>query len=108
MRYYYNAGAKFLPELEVGTEVRLQNPDSMRWLEQGEIISKGLNRDYYIRLLDGKMRWRNQCFLLPMVVPSELRTRGGGDSLIPCGDQEREDRPRRSERRKRCPERLGV
>ena len=43
-----------------------------------------------------------------MVVPSELRTRGGGDSLIPCGDQEREDRPRRSERCKWCPERFGV
>ena len=69
----------------------------MRWLEQGEIISKGLNRDYYIRLLDGKMRWRNQRFLLPMVVPSELRTEGGG-MVIPLFH----------ERRKRCPERLCV
>ena len=106
-RYYYNAGAKFLPELDIGTEVRLQNPDTKCWLEQGEIIKKGPHCDYYVCLLEGKMRWRNRCFLCPMVVPSELRSRGGGDTPIPGGDQEREAIFRRSGRKK-CPDRLSV
>ena len=40
-RYYYNIGSRFLPELEIGAEVRIQNADKKPWDEQGEIIAKG-------------------------------------------------------------------
>ena len=113
-RYYYNAGAKFLPELEIGTEVRLQNPDTKRWDEQGAIIKKGPHRDYFVRILNGKTRWRNRRFLRPMMVPSEL-AEGGGDSPL-CGSdrdtspvpEDRRARPRRSDRRRKPPDRLQV
>ena len=108
-RYYYNAGAKFLPELDIGTEVRLQNPDTKRWLEQGEIVRKGPHRDYYVKLLDGNLRWRNRRFLRPMMVPSEINSEGGGDAVVSGDDRERsEKRPRRSERHRKRPDRLTV
>ena len=109
-RYYYNIGAKHLPELPIGTEVRIQNPDSKRWDEQGVIMEKGPHRDYYVWLWNGKTRWRNRRFLRPLVLPSEMSERGGDDAPMhdpesQCGT---ESRPRRSARKRKAPERLNF
>ena len=63
---YYNIGAKDLSELSVGDTVRVQDHRSRRWVEQGVIARKGRHRDYYVELLNGRMRWRNRRFLRPM------------------------------------------
>ena len=60
---YYNIGARDLPELSVGDRVRVQDRASKRWIEKGVIARKGQNRDYYVELLNGRMRWRNRRFL---------------------------------------------
>ena len=63
---YYNIGARDLPELSVGDRVRVQDRASKRWIEKGVIARKGQNRDYYVELVNGKMRWRNRRFLCLM------------------------------------------
>ena len=60
---YYNIGARDLPELSVGDRVRFQDRASKRWIEKGVIARKGKNRDYYVELVNGRMRWRNRRFL---------------------------------------------
>ena len=108
-RYYYNVGSKFLPELELRTEVRLQNADTKRWDEQGVIIKKGPHRDYHVRLESGRVRKRNRRFLRPLVVPAELM--GGAGDGAPVRDAEpasAEVQPRRGGRKRQKPDRLGV
>ena len=108
-RYYYNAGSKFLPELELGAYVRIQNADMKCWDKQGEIIKKGPNRDYHICLENGKVRWRNKRFLRPLMVPAELI--GGARDVALVRDEElanAEVRPRRSGRKRQRTERFGV
>ena len=72
---YYNIGAKDLKELSVGDRVRVQDRVSKRWIEQGVIARKGQNCDYYVELMNGRMRWRNRRFLRPMSDSSD----GGED-----------------------------
>ena len=74
---YYNIGAKDLKELSVGDEVRIQDRVSKRWIEKGVVARKGRNRDYYIELPNGRMRWRNRRFIRPILVPSG----GEGDGV---------------------------
>ena len=52
-----------LPELEVGDNVRLQDPISKRWKEEGIVLHVGEHRDYIVELSNGKRRWRNRKFL---------------------------------------------
>ena len=86
-----NIGQRFLPELEIGAEVRLQNVNSKHWVEHGEIIEKGPHLDYGVRLKNGKVRWRNRRFLRPLVMPAEYIS--GGRGITPVMDGERQRQP---------------
>ena len=92
---YYNIGAKDLKELSVGDEVRVQDRISGRWIETGVVARKGRNRDYYIELPNGRVRWRNRRFLRP--VPGSPR--GEEDSV--CEDSDFKHLRRGSRERKR-------
>ena len=50
----YNLHSKSLLELEVGDNVRLQDPISKRWKEEGIVLYKGEHRDYIMELYMGK------------------------------------------------------
>jgi len=60
---YYNSSARDLKPLKIGTQVRIQNSSSKRWDRTGEIIGKGKNRDYRIKMASGRTYWRNRRFL---------------------------------------------
>ena len=92
---YYNIGAKDLRELSVGDEVRIQDRISGRWIETGVVARKGRNRDYYIELPNGRVRWRNRRFLRPVPVSS-----GGGEDSV-CEDSDFKHLRRGSRERKR-------
>ena len=60
---YYNASARDLKPLRVGTPVRIQDPISKRWDRVGDIVGVGQNRDYRVKLPSGRTWWRNRRFL---------------------------------------------
>ena len=69
---WYNAAAKFLPELDICTEVLLQNPDTK---EQEQEKRPALRLLFYVKLTDRTMRWKNRRFLRQML--SEVNSGGG-------------------------------
>ena len=92
----YNAHARPLPRLDVGAEVRIQDPTSKRWDKVGMIMGVGKSRDYHVKMPSGRVLWRNRRFLRPTQPlpeePSELE----GSSTPP-----HPPKPRRSDRIKK-------
>ena len=66
----YDARARPLPPLQVGTAVRIQDPVSRRWDHVGVIERVRSPRAYLIRLPSGRSWWRNRRFLRPAKGPS--------------------------------------
>ena len=61
----YNRRSRPLPQLRIGTQVRLQNPITKKWDRVGVIIGIGRHRDYHVKLPSGRVYWRNRRFMKP-------------------------------------------
>ena len=61
----YNRQPSPLPQLRIGSQVRLQNPITKKWDRVGVIIGIGRHRDYHVKLPSGRVYWCNRCFMKP-------------------------------------------
>ena len=61
----YDAHAKPLEPLLVGSMARIQDSTTKRWDKVGTVMGIGNSRDYLIRLPSGRVWWRNRRFLRP-------------------------------------------
>ena len=70
----YDAHAKPLFPLKLGTDVRVQSHDTKRWDKVGVVVGVGRRRDYLIRLPSGAIMWRNRRFIrdIPPTSPCEV------------------------------------
>lgn len=68
-RTRYDERARPLRPLEIGAEVRVQDPGTKRWDKLGTVMGVGKSRDYQIRLPSGRVWWRNRRFLRPTMSP---------------------------------------
>ena len=59
----YNEGARNLPKLNCGTEVRVQDKLTKRWDRCGTIEFVDKHRRYGVRMESGRLWWRNRRFL---------------------------------------------
>ena len=100
---YYNQHARALPEIQVGTNVALQNPTTKLWDIYGIVVGIGPHRRYYVKTTSGRVLTRNRRFLRRRVPMTPVESTPSGlanprpantpqDLLIP---------PRRSHRRRR-------
>ena len=64
----YNRSSKPLGTLQLGTTVRVQDPQTKLWDKIATVISIGQHRTYRVRLASGRVLWRNRRFL--RVIPS--------------------------------------
>ena len=64
----YNRSSKPFGPLQLGTTVRVQDPQTKLWDNIATVISIGQHRTYRVRLASGRVLWRNRRFL--RVVPS--------------------------------------
>ena len=60
---YYNTHAYPLTEIEIGSNVAIQNPCTKLWDTYGSIIDISPNRRYYIKTSSGRVLVRNRRFL---------------------------------------------
>ncbi|XP_043212315.1 uncharacterized protein K02A2.6-like [Amphibalanus amphitrite] len=76
-RERYDAAARPLPSLKIGSNVAIQNNESGLWDRSGVIVAIGRYRAYLVKLASGRTLWRNRRFLRPyrpLVPVSERRT----------------------------------
>ena len=69
---YYNTHAYPLTEIEIGSNVAIQNPHTKLWDIYGTIIDVTPNRRYYIKTSSGRVLVRNRRFLrrrVPLSIP---------------------------------------
>lgn len=59
----YDRYARELPQIDVGTAVRVQDPGSKKWDCCGTVICCGNRRDYRIKMQSGRVYWRNRRFI---------------------------------------------
>ena len=65
----YDAGAKELTELKIGTAVFNQNPRSQRWDKSGVIVEVGKYRQYYVNMGgSGRITLRNRRHIRSVLV----------------------------------------
>ena len=62
----YDAHAKPLTPLPLGSVARIQDPVTKRWDRVGTVMGIGNSRDYLIRMPSGRVWWRNRRFLCPV------------------------------------------
>ena len=62
----YDCHAKDLPQLQIGTKVRVQDSKTKRWSAQGIIKDIRDNGRSYQVEVDGKLKLRNRKFLKPV------------------------------------------
>ena len=92
----YDAHAKPLLPLPLGSVARIQDPITKRWDKVGTIMGVGNSRDYLIRMPSGRVLWRNRRFLRPVAPQPDGLQATGGTSPDPEPSQPVE--PRRSTR----------
>jgi len=71
-RRYYNAAAHSLPEIVVGTNVAVQNPQTKLWDTYGMVTAIGPQRQYHVKTSRGTVLIRNRRFIrrrVPESVP---------------------------------------
>ena len=59
----YNATACSLPEIQMGSNVAVQNPRTKLWDTYGVVTSMGPYHQYYVKTGKGNVLVRNRCFL---------------------------------------------
>lgn len=69
----YNATAKDLPPVSVGSRVRIQNPTSKLW-DRVRNVSIGRSRDYRVKLTSGRILWRNRRHFRPVLELEQPKT----------------------------------
>ena len=60
---YYNQRAHLLPEINIGTNVAVQNPSTKQWDTYGIITQIGPYRQYHVKLTNGRVLIRNRRFI---------------------------------------------
>eukprot|EP00094_Tigriopus_californicus_P012653 TCALIF_12231-PA protein Name:"Protein of unknown function" AED:0.22 eAED:0.28 QI:0/0/0/0.8/0.25/0.2/5/0/703 len=56
----YNASSRVHLPIQIGSTVNIQNQQSKVWDRSGVVVSKGMRRNYRIRLPSGRCIWRNR------------------------------------------------
>ena len=101
-RQYYDQKAHDLKNIDVGSHVAVQNPETKLWDIYGIVSEIGPHRKYYVRTQRGRVLTRNRRFIRKRV---DIPIRGQGGHGV-----QRETmtlpQPRRSERVTRRPQRL--
>ena len=72
---YYNRHARALPDINVGSNVVVQNHTTKRWDIYGVVVEIGPNRRYSVRTNGGRVLIRNRQFLrrrVPVLPPAHL------------------------------------
>ena len=129
----YDKSARGLPDLHVGTKVRIQDHATKLWSHTGEIIRVGTKdgrpRSYQVKFAHGSRLWRNRRHIKPMRASSSgEEKRNGGTALDQTSDNSMDpsqscpatrpvgparettpspNRPRRSESSKKVPARFN-
>ena len=101
----YNMHANDLSPMGTGTKVRIQDSISKLWDKVGTVIRCGKNRDYEIRLDNGRVYWRNRLFVRPYHEPVPPG-KGGERKKVTFADSSPQQ-PRRSSRARKAPDRFG-
>ena len=73
----YNQHARTLPEIDVGSNVAIQNKETKRWDIYGIVTDIGPHRRYYIKTQSGRVLVRNRRFLrkrVPTSIPNGYST----------------------------------
>ena len=73
---FYNTHAHYLPDIHIGSNVAIQNPESKLWDIYGRVIDTGPHRRYYVKTQSGRVLIRNRRFLrrrVPASIPSGQR-----------------------------------
>ena len=60
---FYNIHTRSLPDIQIGSSVALQNPQTKLWDIYGTIVDIGPHRRYYIKTHSGQVLARNRRFL---------------------------------------------
>ncbi len=100
----YDAKARQLPRLDIGSQVRIRDHVTKLWDTYGTIVSRGEHRDYRVRLPSGRTYWRNRRFLRAMPQTNE-DGEPETDTVVPDATPPT-PMPRRSTRTRRRPNRL--
>ncbi len=84
----YNISARKLPQLKIGDNVVIQDPQTKLWDKTGTILSKGDHNNYRIKFLSGRCLWRNRKFLKPfeqrlMEFPKDEGKSTGVKEIVP-------------------------
>ena len=129
----YDKSARKLPDLHVGTKVRIQDHATKLWSHTGEIIRVGTKdgrpRSYQVKFAHGRRLWRNRRHIKPMRASSSgEEKRNGGTAPDQTSDNSMDpsqscpatrpagparettpspNRPRRSESSKKIPARFN-
>ncbi|XP_069985586.1 uncharacterized protein [Penaeus vannamei] len=67
----YNARAKTLPPVKIGSYERILNPAIKRWDKDGTVMGQGETRDYLFRTAANGVLWRNRRFLRTIPAPKD-------------------------------------
>ena len=111
-REYYNATASPLPEIQVGSNVAVQNPRTKLWDTYGVVTAIRPHRKYHVKTKNGTMLIRNRHFLrrrvpasIPEGIPVATQPMSSQSAAIPHPAEEPIPQ-RRSSRIRKPPQRL--
>ena len=101
---YYNAHAHPLADIDIGSNVAIQNPHTKLWDIYGIVTDISPNRRYYVKTLSGRVLVQNHRFLrrrVPLSIPSHLDY-----TQLDTTSTHTATSPRRSTRLRQLPKRL--
>jgi hypothetical protein len=81
----YDVHTRPLSPLRIGTQVRIQDPDSKLWTHVGVIVAVGRFRSYLVKFASGSVLRRIRRFLRPLI-PTEEETTATIDRTHPSAD----------------------
>ena len=86
---FYNTHAHPLPDIQVGPQVAVQNPQSKPWDIYGIVMDISPHRRYYIKTSSGRVLVRNRQFLchrIPASIPASYQHAGLPPTVTPIQD----------------------
>ena len=122
-KQHHDRSSKTLPPIEQGTFIWVQDPDTKRWDQDGQVLDVLDYRNYLVLLEStGRTVRRNRIFIRPKITSSSPAKGGGGEQLAaqdgtktaprahPRGNKKRKSvqTPRRSGRNRRAPSRYEA